>query len=1609
MSIEPNDRIIDLVDSLPTVLAIPLAEYERENNPVLTLWAASDLMEITLKFLVMAALGEHEELPAELQEELRDKQLERPTLGNWMGMAEIIGNYLPSDTRLSEIPSTAARIRELLGTNESSESEGLLSMRNKFLAHGGPCKQKQAQELVEIWKPKVDEVVENSLDWLSNHKLLAIDASGESFLLQGEEAVEWEDKDNLATGSGVGSAWLLLEGTFLPLGPLTTFDTEERALNLYIRREEVGLQYLRMDDEGGFQESGREEVEWFRKRFHSRLKNQSTSEFIIHSFESDIRKEAARRVGRAEELEKLLHSLRSMDRGYLWIGGPAGIGKSNLMCCAMEALLDDPPENILVLPYLFRAGDDRCGKESFLRFVRERLEKSELLVPAETSSEEKEEGSQNKKIPDNPIKELRDLFSRLQEGKKVLLLLDGLDEIAERSPRFVEDIIFGIFSDLDKFLLAGAARPDFGIPESFLSCGALDPFPKGLPSMGENDARAFLLERAGNIRKRMLGMDKEKGEEVTNRFFAKVAERSDGLPIYLNCLLHDLHQGKISPENPDSLPRGIHAYHEELLQRHSLGDFQAVATPSLVILAMAHEPLTTVELTVFLKRMNRIGTENLELINRVLGLLSSMLKRAPDPGGEEGYTLYHHSLREHILNSSNLAETVISIRNSFSNSRLRPSGDALDVYLYRRGVSHLLENNRREDAIEWMTDFELTMGRFQALDFSGRAADSWYADWEKLAKFIKFSRDCEIWWDFARSNRHYFRKSGWETWRVFFQAAMDHANDSPVTIGAEKFYADGKCDWNWLRWLNRPKEFKVTHLSSVLEGHTGLVHGAAELTNGSILSWSEDQTLRVWDRKNGESLLVLEGHKGSIHGAAELTDGSILSWSEDQTLRVWDRENGESLLVLEGHKGSIHGAAELTDGSILSWSEDETLRVWDRESGESNMVLEGHAGAVEEAKELSNGNILSCSEDETFRVWDRIRGKSVALLKDFVPLLSEFIELSKDRILTWCPGIEGDTVRIWSTKSGELISGNKLKIPSKNIYGARELSDGRILFWSNGDLQVWDIKSSEMLSEHKGHISPIIGAKELFDGKILSWSCRKDIRLWNSQSGELISILNFNEEKVSNLITSCPNFYLSWDNECNPTVLNVSEFENFNTIAELDCEAEIRNYAEISDMEILSWHDDGTLRLWNGKNFSGSSFLEGENCDQIHWVKELVDGKILMFSGSEGRLQIRDVITNEPVAFLNTSTSFWSNWRVGVVELANSKILFWNGKDEFLYIWDYRRSNLLPKFQGHYSKVAGALELLDHSILSWHSDTRLVLWDRKSGKCILVMEGHTGAVEEAKELSNGNILSWSEDQTLRVWDRENGESLLVLEGHTGSIHGAAELTDGSILSWSEDETLRIWDRKSGKCILVLEGHAGAVTEAKELSDGNILSLSKDDWSNETLTIWNTHSGTACLVSRGHKSKIIRTGELPDGQIFSWHNDCSTKLYNRFIFGDEKLIENKGPQSWPSIYKDFAKIFKEFQLNLLNLQHKVSSISKNILIADKGRTAFKIFINTKNSYRKFDNNHNIRIARGRKTYGPYDRRTIEEWLASGRLVSNDWAWTRGMKEWASLEKVLENTK
>ena len=75
--------------------------------------------------------------------------------------------------------------------------------------------------------------------------------------------------------------------------------------------------------------------------------------------------------------------------------------------------------------------------------------------------------------------------------------------------------------------------------------------------------------------------------------------------------------------------------------------------------------------------------------------------------------------------------------------------------------------------------------------------------------------------------------------------------------------------------------------------------GALALPDGRLLSWSDDNTLRLWDGASGAALATLEGHTWPVTGALALPDGRLLSWSNDNTLRLWDGASGALLLTIE--------------------------------------------------------------------------------------------------------------------------------------------------------------------------------------------------------------------------------------------------------------------------------------------------------------------------------------------------------------------------------------------------------------------------------------------------------------------------------------------------------------------------------------------------------------------------------------------------------------------------------------------------------------------------------------------------------------------------------------
>jgi len=1537
-----------LATSLPTLLALPLAEVVREPVPVLALWAMCDLAEMALKLVVMTGIGEHTcksgvvdpraTLPEELVRELRD-HVELPTMGRWLAMALAVAKHAPEVSTLPLLPLVAS-LKNLMSGHLTNPEAGLLPLRN-HLAHAGPVGRAEAERLLSVWRPRVLAWADDTLRWLVDVRLIVIDGEGRRCVLRGESGDELSDSllgNNVRPpdDAPAGSAWLCSATQAFLLGPLGAFDIETRALQVYYRNGEVRLQYLRLGAAGGVCESDVHARDRFRALFLSSSSPgpRGRKPFVIHDFVAEIRQEAARRVGREDELSTLRMAANALHDGALWVAGPAGVGKSNLMAALMEEWLDHPPEGALVLPYRFRAGNDRCGRSPFLTYLRERLEASGALAPpAKNASHENDDRAKPtaQVVNNDLVQDVKVLLERLLPERRVLLVIDGLDEIVERDARFVDDVLVRLRTP--RVALIAAGRHERGLAGRFARLGAVIPFPDGLPAMRDDDVRALLLERTGPVRRRLIARDQEFGGKVVNAFVDAVARRAAGLPIYVNYVVGDLNAGKLSPEQIDTLPASLHAYHDELLRRAVVGDLQAVATPTLVLLALAHEPLSVNELAALLARCGKLGTAPTmqgspeALVERVLQVLGAMVRRAPKPDGEDGYTLFHHSLRTHIIGSRDVEHTVTTLRASLAETALRPAGDGAEVYLYRCGVRHMLDADRTTDALNLVTDFERLMARFQRLDDTGSAADGWYADWERVrARTGSLEGAARQWWDFAQTNRHSFRKSGWESWRVLFQAAMDHADDSVVTLAAEAFEASGQRTWAWLRWGNRPKVWQESPCLAVMVGHTKGVQGALALDGGRLLSWSTDNTLRLWEAATGAPLAVLEGHTHWVEGALSLDGGRLLSWSWDK-LRLWDGATGAPLFVLEGHKDKVSGALALDDGRIVSWSHDKTLRLWDGATGTPLALLEGHIRGVEGALALDDGRILSWSSDNTLRLWRGETGTPLAVLEGHTAMVLGALALDGERILSWSVD---STLRLWRWASGAPLA--VLRGHTHFVEGALALDDGRILSWSRDmTLRFWDGATGAPLAVLEGHTDTVLGALTLDGGRLLSWSADNALRLWDGASGAPLAVLEGHTDTVRGALLVGGGRVFSWSDDhtlrtwddATGSPLDVLDGHTSGVAGVLFVDGErllswsgdrtlrlwngatgamvavleghtdkVRGLRALDRGRLLSWSRDPALRLWNGATGAMVAVLEGHT-DKVGGLLALDDGRLLSWS-DDRTLRLWDGATGAPLNVLEGHTG----WVLGALALDDERLLSWSS-DKGLRLWDAKTGARLHVLRGHKSLVRGACVLNDGRLLSWSHDCTLRLWDPATGAVLAVLEGHRLRVKAALVLDGGRILSCSDDQTLRLWDAATGATVAVLNGHTDTIRDALMLDDGRLLSWSDDQTLRLWDVATGALSAILTGHTAAVLGALALEGGRLLSWSSDN----TLRLWNAATGTPLAILEGHTARVLGALALDGGRVLSWSNDESLRLWDAATGAPLAVLAT--PRDWLSA--DAAKV------------------------------------------------------------------------------------------------------
>jgi WD40 repeat protein len=605
---------------------------------------------------------------------------------------------------------------------------------------------------------------------------------------------------------------------------------------------------------------------------------------------------------------------------------------------------------------------------------------------------------------------------------------------------------------------------------------------------------------------------------------------------------------------------------------------------------------------------------------------------------------------------------------------------------------------------------------------------------------------------------------------------------------------------------------------NLLQGHEGRVVWSVALSRDgkTIVSGSQDGTVRLWDTSGKAIGQPFKGHKDGVYSVAFSPDGKmIVSGGNDGTVHLWDKQGKAIGQSFKGHEGMVLSVAFSPDGKkIVSGSSDGTVRLWDK-SGKAIAIgqpFKRHEGWVNYSVAFSpdGKTLVSGSSDGTIRLWDT-SGKAIGQLFKGHEGWVKSVAFSPDG-KTLVSGSSDGTIRLWDT-SGKAI-GQPFKGHEDEVTSVAFSQDGKTILSGSSDetIRLWDTSGKAIGQPFKGHKDGVNSVAFSPDGKkIVSGSSDGTVRLWDT-SGKAIDRPFKGHEGGVNSVAFSPD-----------------------------------------GKKIVSGSLDGTVRRWDksGKAI-GQPFKGHEG-----WVFSVAfspDGKMIVRGSSDGTIRRWDTsgkAIGQP--FKGHESEVFS-----VAFSPDGKTIVSGSLDKTVRVWDTSGKAIGQPFKGHENGVFSVAFSPDgKTIVSGSLDKTVRLWD-KSGKAIgQPFKGHEGGVSSVAFSPNAKmIVSGSWDKTVRLWDTSGKAIGQPFKGHEDEVNSVAFSPDGkTIVSGSSDKTVRLWrggnwqDWLEVACNRLIAHPILVAPETLLKEDAETIEVAKDAAKTCQQLIWNDTQNAQFLVNR----------------------------------------------------------------------------------------------------------------------------------------------------------------
>ena len=212
-----------------------------------------------------------------------------------------------------------------------------------------------------------------------------------------------------------------------------------------------------------------------------------------------------------------------------------------------------------------------------------------------------------------------------------------------------------------------------------------------------------------------------------------------------------------------------------------------------------------------------------------------------------------------------------------------------------------------------------------------------------------------------------------------------------------------------------------------------IAHSAEIRRDGRLLlAGDESGTIQVFDIASRAILKTWKEHKQPVWTVkfSPVDPTTLMSASDDRTVRLWDLPGQESTVTFVGHQDYIRSGSFMpgqASGLLVTGSYDQTVKLWDPRTPANAVMTFKHAAPVESVLPMPSGTTILTSADNQIAVLDLVAAKPLNILKNHQKTVTS-LSLASNNTRLVSGGLDGH-LKVFETAAWNVVAGSKYPSP----------------------------------------------------------------------------------------------------------------------------------------------------------------------------------------------------------------------------------------------------------------------------------------------------------------------------------------------------------------------------------------------------------------------------------------------------------------------------------------------------------------------------------------------------------------------------------------------------